>query len=352
MKPLRIFVTTGEPAGVGPELMYHLTTQKPSDIPLRARTKDKSTKNEATPVELVLVGDKELLKSRMSLYKDNFTLLDFDADKFQESTKGTISVLHTPLAVEAIPSKMDERNADYVLKTLDIAVEYTKKGICDAVVTGPISKSVITKKGILFTGHTEYFQEKMGADEVVMMLGCEKMNVALVTTHLPLKDVSKAITKEKLTRVIEILEHDLRNYMSFEKPNIYVCGINPHAGEDGTLGREEIEVVIPVLDKLRERGFSLKGPYPADTIFQPKYLDDAAVILTMYHDQGLPVLKYVGFDSGYNTTLGMPMIRTSVDHGTALDLAGKAIADEGSLQSAVSLAIHMAQCREHTKAQN
>lgn len=175
-----------------------------------------------------------------------------------------------------------------------------------------------------------------------MMLGCEQMNVALATTHLPLKDVSAAITKDKLTNIITILHHDLKSKMGFDNPKIYVCGINPHAGEDGTLGSEEQEVVIQVLEKLRAQGMNLVGPLPADTIFQRKYLNDAAAILTMYHDQGLPVLKYVGFESGYNTTLGLPFIRTSVDHGTALDLAGKGKAHPGSLLSAVSLALYMA----------
>lgn len=341
MNGFRIFVTTGEPAGVGPELMYHLTTQKPCEIPLMARNHENQTQNPNVAVEIVLVGDKDLLKERMSLFNDDFELVAFHEDTFNESTKGKVSVFHVPLVNKAQPSILDEANASYVLKTLDVAIDYTKKGICDAVVTGPISKSVITKSGLTFTGHTEYFEEKFAAKEVVMMLGCDKMNVALVTTHLPLKDVAQAITKEKLTNIIQILHKDLKKYMGFPNPAIYVCGINPHAGEDGTLGHEEIDVVIPVLEELRAQGYNLKGPLPADTIFQPKYLKDAAAVLTMYHDQGLPVLKFAGFDTGFNTTLGLPMIRTSVDHGTAFDLAGKAQVDPGSLHSAMSLAIHM-----------
>lgn len=347
--PVRLAITTGEPAGVGPELMYHLTTQDPWELPITARTASASTHNPQEPAELVLIGNKALLQERMQLWPQhhNFELHDFKEDTFQPTYVdaqgcGHISILDVPLPVPSTAGHMTSDNAPYVLETLDRAIDLCTRGICAGIVTAPISKSVIAQRGMVFTGHTEYLEEKTHSSEVVMMLGCESMNVALVTTHLPLKDVSAAITKDKLRHVISILHHDLKSKMGFAQPKIYVCGINPHAGEDGTLGTEELDTVIPVLNELRAQGMDLVGPLPADTIFQRKYLKDAAAILTMYHDQGLPVLKYVGFDSGYNTTLGLPFIRTSVDHGTALDLAGKACADAGSLKSAVSLALYMA----------
>lgn len=352
-RPLRIAITTGEPAGVGPELMYALSLVEPTAIKLTACCAGRVESNVQAAVELVLIGDRNLLQERMELFKNSnqysqaFTLVDFDKEHFQPTTGlGTISCYHVPLAVTSQAGKMDAKNAPYVLQTLDVAIAGCMDGTFDAMVTAPISKSIITQLGINFTGHTEYLQEKTGCHEVVMMLGCREMNVALATTHLPLKDISAAITPKKLTDVITILHHDLKYRMGFANPKIYISGLNPHAGEDGTLGTEELETMIPVIESLKAKEhFDLVGPLPADTLFQPKYLEQAAAILTMYHDQGLPVLKYVGFDSGYNTTLGLPFIRTSVDHGTALDLAGTGKADAGSLESAVSLAIYMAQHR-------
>lgn len=362
-KQMRIAITTGEPAGVGPELMYHLSRYHAATLPLHARcasveegglSSDEIAKSQ---VELVLIGNKALLEERMKLFGSDFILHDFKEDEFvpsgpDESGLGHLSCLNIELGTPSIAGRQDERNSPYVLATLDRAIELCLSGLCDAMVTAPISKSIIAKTGIEFTGHTEYLQEKCHCNEVVMMLGCSKMNVALVTTHLPLNKVSEAITKEKLTNIISILHHDLKAHMGFASPQIYVCGLNPHAGEDGTLGMEEIETISPVIESLNATGnYNLIGPLPADTLFQKKYLDKAAAILSMYHDQGLPVLKYAGFDEGYNTTLGLPFIRTSVDHGTACDLAGKAIADEGSLLSAVSLAIYMANHR-HKGQQN
>lgn len=353
--PIRLAITTGEPAGVGPELMYHLTTQAPWQLPLSAHTGTQSNHFESTPIELVLIGNKKLLQERMQLWPQHhdFVLHDFNPDHFAPTHVdahgcGHISILDVPLPAKAIAGTLNSANASYVLATLDQAITLYQKHICAGIVTAPISKSVIAQQGITFTGHTEYLEEKTHSPEVVMLLGCVSMNVALVTTHLPLKDVSAAITPEKLSHVIRVLHTELRHKMGFAQPKIFVCGINPHAGEDGTLGKEEQQVMIPVLNALRAEGMELIGPLPADSIFQPKYLKEAAVILTMYHDQGLPVLKYVGFDSGYNTTLGLPFIRTSVDHGTALDLAGKACADAGSLKSAVSLAIYMAKQQQRT----
>lgn len=351
-RPLRIAITTGEPAGVGPELMYALTSIEPWQLKLTACCAGGVEHNVQAPIELVLIGDRSLLEQRMELYKkatfgqQAVELVDFELEHFHPTSNGEISCYHVPLAAPAQPSCMDVQNAPYVLKTLDVAIEGCMNGTFDAMVTAPISKSIICKLGLNFTGHTEYLQEKSGCKEVVMMLGCREMNVALATTHLPLKDISAALTTEKLTDVISILHHDLKYRMGFKQPKIYISGLNPHAGEDGTLGTEELETMIPVIERLkREQNFDLVGPLPADTMFQPKYLNQAAAFLTMYHDQGLPVLKYAGFDSGYNTTLGLPFIRTSVDHGTALDLAGKGKADAGSLLSAVSLAIYMAQHR-------
>ncbi len=407
-KQMRIAITTGEPAGVGPELMYHLSRYHAATLPLHARcasveegglSSDEIAKSQ---VELVLIGNKALLEERMKLFGSDFILHDFKEDEFvpsgpDESGLGHLSCLNIELGTPSIAGRQDERNSPYVLATLDRAIELCLSGLCDAMVTAPISKSIIAKTGIEFTGHTEYLQEKCHCNEVVMMLGCSKMNVALVTTHLPLNKVSEAITKEKLTNIISILHHDLKAHMGFASPQIYVCGLNPHAGEDGTLGMEEIETISPVIESLNATGnynligplpadtiyvcglnphagedgtlgmeeietispvieslnatgnYNLIGPLPADTLFQKKYLDKAAAILSMYHDQGLPVLKYAGFDEGYNTTLGLPFIRTSVDHGTACDLAGKAIADEGSLLSAVSLAIYMANHRHNSQ---
>lgn len=351
LNAIRLAVTTGDPAGVGPELMYYLTYQDPRDVPLQAHTDNHQSRG-YLPVELVLIGDKALLQERMELTRQalkakglpcrNFTLHDFDPDKIQATSQGHISVLDVPLNVPAKAGVLDSANAPYVLKTLDKAIELCQQNICYGIVTAPISKSAICDSGLHFTGHTEYLQEKTNTKEVVMMLGCPELNVALVTTHLPLKDISAAITEEKLTDIITVLHKDLKERMGFAQPAIYVCGLNPHAGENGTLGTEEKDVIIPVLKKLRQQGMDLRGPLPADTIFQQKYLDNAAAILAMYHDQGLPVLKYIGFKNGYNTTLGLPFIRTSVDHGTALDLAGKGVVNFGSLLSAVSLAVFMA----------
>lgn len=232
-----------------------------------------------------------------------------------------------------------------MLKTLDIASDKSQSGEFSGIITGPISKAVIADTGLEFTGHTEYFQERTGTNKVVMMLGCDELNVALATTHLPLNKVSEAITEELLTEIVTILNHDLKTKFGIDNPCIISAGLNPHAGEDGHLGMEEIETIIPTFEKLRKEGINIIGPLPADTMFQKKYIEKADAFLTMYHDQGLPVLKYVGFDKGYNTTLGLPYIRTSVDHGTAMDLAGTTRADPGSLFAAVNLAVFMANAR-------
>lgn len=336
---LRVAITTGEPAGVGPELcgaLVNLSTKSLLEN-LSARVAPLPTQSSLPELEIVLLGDKKLLTERMALYGVTKELPDFDPN-----IKAKLSVLHIPLRAPALAGTMNAKNAAYVKDILDTALKGCSDGTFAAMVTAPISKSIMIEGGLAhFTGHTEYLQEYAKAPEVVMVLGCGKMNVALVTTHLPLSEVPAAITHDKLCAILRVLHHDLKSKMGFAQPEIYVCGLNPHAGESGTLGREELETIIPTLNELREKeGMALVGPLPADTIFQQKYLDKAAAILAMYHDQGLPVLKYAGFETGYNTTLGLPFIRTSVDHGTALDLAGKGKADPRSLVNALSLALY------------
>lgn len=319
----RLAITPGEPAGVGPELMYYVSTL---DIP---------------DTQLVIVASKALIKERVALFEENIEILDYDEHKFQAQKQGTLCVLDVPLAKEAKVGLLDTANAPYVLKCLDIASDKSMQGEFLGIITGPISKAVIADTGLEFTGHTEYLQQRTNTKQVVMMLGCDSLNVALATTHLPLKEVSSHITQELLTEIVTILDCDLKSKFGIQKPCIISAGLNPHAGEDGHLGTEELETIIPCFEKLRAQGINIIGPLPADTMFQPKYLEKADAFLTMYHDQGLPVLKYVGFDKGYNTTLGLPYIRTSVDHGTALDLAGTKKADPGSLFAAIKLACRM-----------
>jgi 4-hydroxythreonine-4-phosphate dehydrogenase len=256
-----------------------------------------------------------------------------------------LAILPVALAEVAVPGRLNVNNAPYILRTLDAAIDGCIAGHFAALVTGPVQKSVINDAGIAFSGHTEYLAEKTRTDKVVMMLATQGLRVALATTHLPLKDVAAAITDNELTQVIAILHRDLQLQFGIAQPRVLVCGLNPHAGEGGHLGREEIEVIEPVLKKLRARGMNLIGPLPADTLFTPKYLDHADAVLAMYHDQGLPVLKYKGFGQAVNITLGLPIIRTSVDHGTALDLAGTGNADLGSLRTALSYALTMVQAK-------
>ncbi len=323
----RLAVTPGEPSGVGPELMYHLSTLEFADT------------------QLVIIASKELIQKRTALFNQNVVIDDYDKDNFVPQRKGHLCVLDVPLNDESVPGVLNVKNASYVLKTLDIASDKSQSGEFSGIITGPISKAVIADTGLEFTGHTEYFQERTGTNKVVMMLGCDELNVALATTHLPLNKVSEAITEELLTEIVTILNHDLKTKFGIDNPCIISAGLNPHAGEDGHLGMEEIETIIPTFEKLRKEGINIIGPLPADTMFQKKYIEKADAFLTMYHDQGLPVLKYVGFDKGYNTTLGLPYIRTSVDHGTAMDLAGTTRADPGSLFAAVNLAVFMANAR-------
>jgi 4-hydroxythreonine-4-phosphate dehydrogenase len=252
-----------------------------------------------------------------------------------------LQIIPVPLQVPVTSGKLNKSNAAYVLQTLDIAVQGCLQQDFHAMVTAPVHKGIINDAGIPFSGHTEYLAEKCHCDEVVMMLATEGLRVALVTTHLPLASVSRAITNEKLQSVITILHHELQHRMGIPQPRIYVCGLNPHAGEGGHLGMEETEIIEPALEQLRQRGIQLYGPLPADTLFTPKYLQHADVVLAMYHDQGLPVLKHMGFGRAINITLGLPIIRTSVDHGTALDLAGTGKAEVSSLKLAIDTALAM-----------
>lgn len=323
----RIALTPGEPAGIGPDLVVTLAQTSQAH-------------------EIVAIADPQLLQARAALLGLPLRLRVIDcADTPRPSAAGELAVLPVHLNKSAEPGKLNVENAAYILRTLDVAINGCLAGDFAALVTGPVQKSVINDAGIPFSGHTEYLAEKTHTAKVVMMLATDGLRVALATTHLPLKDVAAAITRQELIQVTEILQRDLQVQFGIAQPRILVCGLNPHAGEGGHLGREEIDVIEPVLEQLRAQGMNLIGPLPADTLFTPKYLDKADAVLAMYHDQGLPVLKYKGFGQAVNITLGLPIIRTSVDHGTALDLAGTGKADLGSLRTALAYALTMVQAK-------
>jgi len=327
----RIAITPGEPAGIGPELLIALV-------------------QEAQAHELVAIADPELLRARAQLLGVELRLrkVDFNAPP-QPLAAGELAIAPVPLAQPSVPGQLNAANAPYILQTLDVAIAGCLKGDFAALVTGPVQKSVINDAGIPFSGHTEYLAEHTATEKVVMMLATKGLRVALATTHLPLKDVAAAINRTELTQVIRILQRDMQVQFGIAAPRILVCGLNPHAGEGGHLGREEIETIEPVLNILRAEGMNLVGPLPADTLFTPKHLDKADAVLAMYHDQGLPVLKYKGFGQAVNITLGLPIIRTSVDHGTALDLAGTGRADLGSLRTAMAYALDMVHAKESAR---
>jgi len=320
-----IAVTSGEPAGIGPDLCLRLSEYTGAARP-------------------VILGDCELLRERAAAIGLKLALRDFRPEIPVD--RGCLDVLHIPLAKPAPAGSVDPANAAYVLALLDRALAGCRSGEFAAMVTAPVHKGVINEAGIHFTGHTEYLAEKTGTPLVVMMLagstGNGPLRVALATTHLPLKDVPAAITRDLLERTLRILNADLREKYGLATPRILVAGLNPHAGEGGYLGSEEIEVIAPVLEKLRAQGLLLSGPHPADTLFTPPRLAQGDAVLAMYHDQGLTVLKYATFGHGINVTLGLPIIRTSVDHGTALELAGTGRADPGSLFAALAEAERMA----------
>lgn len=319
----RLVVTAGEPAGIGPEQVIQLAQK-------------------SWPFEWVVISNETLLRERSAQIGLKVSIQAFDATQAASPNQaGILKLIHLPLAEESIAGQLNVANAEFVLKMLHTAINGCLESTFDAMVTGPIHKGIINEAGHVFTGHTELLAEASNTDQVVMMLATPGLRVPLVTTHLPLKEISSAITPELLESVIRILHHSLKAQFGIKNPQIYVMGLNPHAGEDGHLGMEEIEVINPVLDKLRQEKFSLNGPLPADTIFSPTNLKKADAFLAMYHDQGLPVLKYVGFGNAVNITLGLPFIRTSVDHGTALNIAGTGQADTQSFEYAMEVALDM-----------
>ena len=335
----RLALTTGEPAGIGPDLAV-----------LAAQTARISTNNCELAInncELVAVGDITLLQQRAAMLGVPLKCVPYDPQIARtEQAASELTVLHVPLDAPVMPGALNTANASYVLRMIDTAIALCTSGEFCAMVTGPVHKGVINDAGIRFSGHTEYLAEKTGAKQVVMMLATlmkeqTPLRVALATTHLPLRDVADAITQTLLTNVISVLHHDLQKIFGIAQPHILIAGLNPHAGENGHLGREEIDIIEPALNALRHRGMHLTGPLPADTLFTPRHLNNADAVLAMYHDQGLPVLKYQGFGRAANITLGLPIIRTSVDHGTAVDLAGTGKIDSGSLETAIAVALQM-----------
>ena len=311
-----IALTPGEPAGVGPDLAIQLAQQ-----PLTCA--------------LVLIGDPAMLADRAKQLHLPLATREW---KGRESAAQGLYLLPVKTARPVSAGRLDKANAPYVIETLKSAVVGCRRGEFDALVTGPVHKGIINDAGIAFTGHTELLSELSGASQPVMLLAAPGLRVALVTIHLPLAAVPKAITREHLTAVIEVLHTDLRNKFGIADPVILVCGLNPHAGESGHLGREEIDVIEPVIKSLAAKGMRLRGPVPADTAFIPSQLEGVDAVLAMYHDQGLPVLKHHDFAHAVNITLGLPFVRTSVDHGTALDLAGTGRADISSLKAAIDMA--------------
>ncbi|MBN8742297.1 MAG: 4-hydroxythreonine-4-phosphate dehydrogenase PdxA [Lysobacterales bacterium 69-70] len=318
----RLAITLGEPAGIGPELVAELAH---SDI----------------AADLIAIGDANLLQSAAASRGLRLDLIEDDGQPLRRRMPGSLRLVPEEVAAAVVPGRLDRANAGYVLSTLARASDGCMAGEFDAVVTAPVQKSIINDAGIPFSGHTEYFALRANAD-VVMMLAAGNLRVALATTHLPLAAVPAAITREKLETTLRIVHADLQRRFALAQPRILVLGLNPHAGEGGHLGREEIDVIAPLLADLRDEGFALTGPLPADTAFLPGPLAEADAVLAMYHDQGLPVLKALGFGQAVNLTLGLPFIRTSVDHGTALDLAGRNRADAGSLLAATRLALELA----------
>lgn len=316
-------VTSGEPAGVGPDLCLALAERE-------------------MPARLVVLGDARLLAERARLLGKNIAFQQYAPGRAPVSP-GVLEVADIPLAVPSHPGRADPANGRHVLALLDRAIAGCRSGEFAGMVTAPVHKGLVCEAGIPFTGHTEYLAEHTGTPRVVMMLVGGGLRVALATTHLPLAEVPRALTRLVLRETLEILRRDLVRRFGLTRPRILVAGLNPHAGEGGHMGREEIDVINPVLEELRGRGMALEGPLPADTLFVPHTLARGDAVLAMYHDQGLPVLKHASFGGGVNVTLGLPIVRTSVDHGTAFDLAGTGRADPGSLFAAVDLAIHLVQ---------
>jgi 4-hydroxythreonine-4-phosphate dehydrogenase len=322
---LRIALTPGEPAGIGP------------DICIQAAQR-------SFPASIVVIADPDLLLGRARQLRLPISLKEYQPNgDTRIQPAGTIEILPVRCPQPAVSGIPNPENAAYVLNTLKRAADGCMKGEFAAMVTGPVNKGVINSAGIQFTGHTEYLAGITATHDVVMMLATPGLRVALVTTHLALKDIFGGITRKRIEATLRITHDSLRRYFHISAPRLLVCGLNPHAGEDGNLGREEIEIISPVIDALRKDGLNIIGPKPADTSFLPAVLAGIDAVVAMYHDQGLPVLKHMGFGQAINVTFGLPIIRTSVDHGTALELAGTGFADVGSLNAAVSAAIEMAE---------
>lgn len=315
MKPL--LVSSGEPAGIGPDLCLALADHE---------------------FPVVILGDKELLIKRAKELSLEIIFDDYQPNLPPVTKPKHLTVLSIPCAATVITGELNALNASYVIEMLSLATDKCLLGEFSALVTAPVHKAVINQGGFAFTGHTEFLAHRCKVETVVMMLACDVMKVALVTTHLPLKKVSGALTQALICNIIEQLNRSLQLQFGIAQPQIYVAGLNPHAGEGGYLGREEIEVISPALATLKKNGIDVHGPFPADTLFTHSNLQRCDVFVAMYHDQGLPVLKYAGFGSAVNITLGLPIIRTSVDHGTALELAGTGLAETGSLIAAVKMA--------------
>lgn len=326
MKPQRFALTPGEPAGIGPDLCLLLAAQ-------------------SQPHPLIAITSCDLLTERAAQLGVAVSLIPVTPAAWPDvpAPADSLYVWDTPVQSPVIAGKLDKANGGFVLDTLTRAGRGCMDGHFAGMITAPVHKGVINDSGIAFSGHTEFLAELTHTEQVVMLLATGDLRVALVTTHLPLRDVADAITAERLERVTRILHADLVNKFGISRPRILVCGLNPHAGESGHLGREEIDIIEPTLARLRSEGLDLYGPLPADTLFTPKYLEHCDAVLAMYHDQGLPVLKYKGFGAAVNITLGLPIIRTSVDHGTALDLAGTGKIDTGSLRVALETAYQMAE---------
>jgi len=319
----RLAFTPGEPAGIGPDLAIKIAQQP-------------------HPAQIIAIADPEMLQQRAKQLALPLTLIPFDVERTnQPQSAGELQILPIKMAQQVQPGQPAAANAPYLLETLRRATEGCQRSEFDALVTGPVHKGIINQAGFNFTGHTEYLADLCQA-EPVMMLAIPELRVALATTHMPLTEVASHITSSSLERVIRILQRELTTRFCIEHPHILVCGLNPHAGEDGHLGREEIEIISPLLERLRKEGMDLVGPLPADTLFTEKNLQQADAVLAMYHDQGLPVLKHRGFGRAVNITLGLPIIRISVDHGTAFELAGTGQANTGSLETALTMATKMA----------
>ncbi|MCY4148986.1 MAG: 4-hydroxythreonine-4-phosphate dehydrogenase PdxA [Gammaproteobacteria bacterium] len=322
-----IAITTGEPAGIGPDVCVKAAMQ-------------------AHDAHIVFIADPAIIETRAALLEIDVEIREHEIDKdMPRHQPGIMQILSIKAPYPPVPGELNPGNGSYVIEIIDKAVDLCKTGHCDAMVTASVQKSVINQSGIPFTGHTEWIADRTGANHPVMMLANQKLRVCLATIHVPLAQVPKCITRDSLCRVIEIIHCDMQKTFGLENPRIAVCGLNPHAGESGLLGSEEIEILEPAIASLRQGGISVVGPIPADTAFTPRNLGNCDVVLAMYHDQGLPVIKHSGFGEVVNITLGLPIIRTSVDHGTALDLAGTGKAEHSSLCAALDMAIDLSRRR-------